>query len=230
MNEARVIASSPPAITGLGNSSGFDMELEDHAGLGHAKLMAARDQLLQLAAQSAAVARAPQRPGRQPAAADRYRSAQGAGAGRIYRRHQQYPLHRLGFDLRQRLRRSRPGEESLRAGRRTVPHAAGRHQQMVCAQQRGRHGAVLGLRQFTLEYGSPRLERYNGNSALEIVGEAANGVSTGTAMAEMEKLVSQLPTGFGLEWTALSYRERCPAAGAGAVRHLAAGCSSAAAL
>lgn len=58
------------------------------------------------------------------------------------------------------------------------------------------------------EYGSPRLERYNGNSALEIVGEAANGVSTGTAMAEMEKLVSQLPTGFGLEWTALSYQER----------------------
>jgi multidrug efflux pump len=50
INEARVIASSPPAITGLGNSSGFDMELEDHAGQGHDKLMAARDQLLQLAA------------------------------------------------------------------------------------------------------------------------------------------------------------------------------------
>ena len=58
------------------------------------------------------------------------------------------------------------------------------------------------------EYGSPRLERYNGSSALEIVGEAANGVSTGTAMAEMEKLVSQLPTGFGPEWTAMSYQER----------------------
>ena len=58
------------------------------------------------------------------------------------------------------------------------------------------------------EYGSPRLERYNGSSALEIVGEAASGVSTGTAMAEMEKLVSQLPTGFGTEWTAMSYQER----------------------
>jgi multidrug efflux pump subunit AcrB len=58
------------------------------------------------------------------------------------------------------------------------------------------------------EYGSPRLERYNGNSALEIVGEAAEGVSSGTAMAEMEKIVSQLPTGFGLEWTAMSYQER----------------------
>ena len=57
INEARVIASSPPAITGLGNSSGFDMELEDHAGLGHAKLMAARDQLLQLAGQNPLLSR-----------------------------------------------------------------------------------------------------------------------------------------------------------------------------
>ncbi len=48
------------------------------------------------------------------------------------------------------------------------------------------------------ETGSPRLERYNGYSALEIVGEAAPGVSTGTAMDIMEKLVQQLPTGFGL--------------------------------
>ena len=82
---------------------------------------------------------------------------------------------------------------------------------MVCTQQRGRHGAVLGLRQLALGYGSPRLERYNGSSALEIVGEAASGVSTGTAMAEMEKLVSQLPTGFGTEWTAMSIRNGCPA-------------------
>ncbi|VTR32596.1 Acriflavine resistance protein B [Serratia fonticola] len=57
---------------------------------------------------------------------------------------------------------------------------------------------------------SPRLERYNGNSTVEIVGEAAPGVSTGTAMDEMEKLVSQLPTGFGLEWTAMSTRNACP--------------------
>src|SRR5690606_31085264 len=58
------------------------------------------------------------------------------------------------------------------------------------------------------ETGSPRLERYNGYSALEIVGEAAPGVSTGTAMDIMEKLVQKLPTGFGLERTAMSYQER----------------------
>jgi multidrug efflux pump len=58
------------------------------------------------------------------------------------------------------------------------------------------------------DYGSPRLERYNGVSATEIQGEAAPGVSTGQAMAEVERLVAQLPAGLGVEWTALSYQER----------------------
>lgn len=55
INEARVIASSPPAISGLGSSAGFDMELEDHAGKGHDALMAARDTLLELAGKKSAV-------------------------------------------------------------------------------------------------------------------------------------------------------------------------------
>ncbi len=57
-------------------------------------------------------------------------------------------------------------------------------------------------------YGSPRLERYNGVPAIEINGEAAPGVSTGEAMAEVERLVAKLPAGLGVEWTALSYQER----------------------
>ncbi|ECI2704925.1 multidrug efflux RND transporter permease subunit, partial [Salmonella enterica] len=67
------------------------------------------------------------------------------------------------------------------------------------------------------ETGSPRLERYNGYSAVEIVGEAAPGVSTGTAMDIMESLVHQLPGGFGLEWTAMSYQERLSGAQAPAL-------------
>jgi len=58
------------------------------------------------------------------------------------------------------------------------------------------------------DYGSPRLERYNGAPAMEINGEAASGVSSGDAMAEVERLVSELPQGIGLEWTGLSYQER----------------------
>src|SRR5690625_2884193 len=58
------------------------------------------------------------------------------------------------------------------------------------------------------DYGSPRLERYDGVSSMEIQGEAAPGVSTGEAMQEMERLVQQLPEGYGIEWTGLSYQER----------------------
>jgi multidrug efflux pump len=57
-------------------------------------------------------------------------------------------------------------------------------------------------------YGPPRLERYNGSPSFEINGEAAPGVSSGTAMAEVEKLVAQLPRGVGIEWTGQSFQER----------------------
>lgn len=65
--------------------------------------------------------------------------------------------------------------------------------------------------------GSPRLERYNGFSALEILGESAPGVSTGTAMDVMEQLVAKLPEGFGLEWTGMSLQERMTGAQAPAL-------------
>jgi multidrug efflux pump len=61
-------------------------------------------------------------------------------------------------------------------------------------------------------YGSPRLERYNGEAAVDINGEAAPGVSSGEAMLEIEKLVKQLPPGYSVDWTGESYQER--AAGA----------------
>jgi multidrug efflux pump len=57
-------------------------------------------------------------------------------------------------------------------------------------------------------YGSPRLERYNGLSSMEILGEAAPGKSTGQAMLAMEELAKELPKGFGFSWTGLSYQER----------------------
>ncbi|MFK2905665.1 multidrug efflux RND transporter permease subunit [Dyella ginsengisoli] len=55
---------------------------------------------------------------------------------------------------------------------------------------------------------SPALARYNGYSAVEIVGNAAQGYSTGQAMGEMEKIVNDdLPKGFGYDWTGQSYQE-----------------------
>jgi Cation/multidrug efflux pump len=58
------------------------------------------------------------------------------------------------------------------------------------------------------QYGSPRLERYNGIPSVEIMGQAAAGISTGEAMAEMEKMAAKLPSGIGYEWTGLSYEEK----------------------
>ncbi|KIP81041.1 multidrug transporter [Stenotrophomonas maltophilia] len=58
------------------------------------------------------------------------------------------------------------------------------------------------------DFGSPRLERYNGVSAMEIQGEPATGVASGDAMNEIERIAKELPPGYEIEWTALSYQER----------------------
>jgi multidrug efflux pump len=209
INEARVIASSPPAITGLGNSSGFDMELEDHAGLGHTKLMAARDQLLQLASANPLLSRV------------RHNGLDDSPQLQIDI--DQRKAQTLGVsidDINNTLSTawgSTYVNDFVDRGRvKKVYVQAAAPFRMLPGDidkwfVRNKAGGMVPFSAFATshwEYGSPRLERYNGSSALEIVGEAAEGVSSGTAMAEMEKIVSQLPTGFGLEWTAMSYQER----------------------
>jgi multidrug efflux pump len=209
INEARVIASSPPAITGLGNSSGFDMELEDHAGLGHAKLMAARDQLLQLAGQNPLLSRVRHNglddsPQLQIDIDQRKAQALGVSIDDINSTLSTAWGSTYVNDFVDRGRVKKVYVQAA-APFRMLPDDINKW------YVRNSTGGMVPFSAFASshwEYGSPRLERYNGSSALEIVGEAANGVSTGTAMAEMEKLVSQLPAGFGLEWTAMSYQER----------------------
>ncbi|CAI0716841.1 multidrug efflux RND transporter permease AcrD [Serratia quinivorans] len=207
--EARVIASSPPAITGLGNSSGFDMELEDHAGLGHDKLMAARNQLLQLAAANPLLSRV-----RHNGLDDSpqlqididQRKAQALGVS----------IDDINNTLSTAWGSTYVNDFVDRGRVKKVYVQAAAPFRMLPGDidkwfVRNNAGGMVPFSAFATshwEYGSPRLERYNGSSALEIVGEAAEGVSSGTAMAEMEKIVSQLPTGFGLEWTAMSYQER----------------------
>ena len=76
---------------------------------------------------------------------------------------------------------------------------------------RGKNGEMVPLSSFaTAEWtmGSPRLERYNGVPAMEILGAPAPGKSSGQAMAAMEELAGQLPDGFGFSWTGLSFQER----------------------
>ena len=207
--EAKVSVSSPPAISGLGGSSGFDMELQDHGGLGHDKLMAARDQLLQMAAQNPALTRVRHNglddsPQLQIDIDQRKAQALGVSLDDINNTLKTAWGSTYVNDFVDRGRVKKVYVQS-EATARMLPEDVNKW------YVRNKNGGMVPFSAFSTtrwEYGSPRLERYNGYSALEIVGEAAPGVSTGTAMNVMEELVKQLPNGFGLEWTGMSYQER----------------------
>ncbi|WP_072930372.1 multidrug efflux RND transporter permease AcrD [Nissabacter archeti] len=209
INEARVIASSPPAISGLGNSAGFDMELQDHAGLGHTALIKARDQLLELAGQQPDLARV------------RHNGLDDSPQLQIdIDQHKAQALGVSVDDINDTLKTawgSTYVNDFVDRGRvkKVYVQSAARYRMLpediYRWYVRNNAGGMVPFSAFATThwtYGSPRLERYNGYAALEIVGEAAAGISTGTAMDTMERLVRQLPTGFGLEWTGMSYQER----------------------
>lgn len=209
IKEARVLANSPPAITGLGNAAGFDMELQDHGGLGHAKLMAARDQLLEMASKNPALTRVRHNglddgPELQVDIDNRKAQALGVSVDTINNTLKTAWGSTYVNDFVDRGRVKKVYVQAA-APFRMLPEDI--NQWYV----RNASGGMVPLSAFTTShwrYGSPNLERYNGASSLEIVGESAPGVSNGTAMDEMEKLVKQLPTGFGFEWTGMSYQER----------------------
>lgn len=207
--EARVSVSSPPAISGLGGSSGFDMELQDHGGLGHDKLMAARDQLLQLASQNPALTRVRHNglddsPQLQIDIDQRKAQALGVSLDDINNTLKTAWGSTYVNDFVDRGRVKKVYVQS-EATARMLPEDVNK---WYVSNSSGGMVPFSAFSTTRWEYGSPRLERYNGYSALEIVGEAAPGVSTGTAMNVMEDLVKQLPNGFGLEWTGMSYQER----------------------
>ena len=209
IKEARVIASSPPAITGMGSSAGFDMQLQDHAGIGHTQLMAMRDRLLALASQDSRLARV------------RHNGLDDSPQLRIDI--DQRKAQALGVsidDINDTLKTgwgSTYVNDFLDRGRvkKVYVQAAAKYRMLPDDINkwyvRNSSGGMVPFSAFaktSWETGSPRLERYNGYASLEIVGEAAPGVSTGTAMNVMEQLVSQLPLGVGLQWTGASLQER----------------------
>ncbi|GHD89558.1 aminoglycoside/multidrug transporter subunit AcrD [Pseudocitrobacter sp. RIT415] len=218
INEARVFASSPPAISGLGSSAGFDMELQDHAGAGHDALMSARDQLLEMAAKNPELTRVRHNglddsPQLQVDIDQRKAQALGVSIDDINDTLQTAWGSSYVNDFMDRGRVKKVYVQSA-AKYRMLP------EDINLWYVRNQSGQMVPFSAFATsrwETGSPRLERYNGYSALEIVGEAAPGVSTGTAMDIMENLVRQLPAGFGLEWTAMSYQERLSGAQAPAL-------------
>jgi len=218
IKEARIFASSPPAISGLGAAAGFDLELQDNAGIGHQGLIEARNQLLSLANANPQLTRV------------RHNGLDDSPQLQIDI--DQHKAQALGVsieDINNTLQTawgSSYVNDFMDRGRvkKVYVQAAAQYRMQPDDLQRwyvrNNEGGMVPFSAFATshwETGSSRLERYNGFSSLEIVGEAAPGVSSGTAMAIMEQLVSQLPTGFGLEWTGISYQERLSGAQAPAL-------------
>lgn len=209
IKDASVFTFFPPPIRELGNSSGLSFQLVDRVGLGHEALMAAKDQLLQLAAASPKLigVRAnglndvPQYKidiNSEKASAlglsltDINRTLQIAWGssyvndfidrGRVKRVYLQsdYPYRMMPEDLEKWYVRNNAGD-------------------MV---------AISAFSTAEWTYGSPKLERFSGNASLNILGQPNAGVSSGEAMDEVENLVKQLPNGFGVEWDGISYEEK----------------------
>ncbi|MCP3161562.1 efflux RND transporter permease subunit [Myxococcus qinghaiensis] len=213
IQDALAFAFPPPAVSELGNSAGFVFYLKDNGGQGHEALTAARNQFLGAAAQNGLLANV--RPNGQDDT-PQFRidvdvakaSALGLATAEINNTLSVAWGGQYIDDFIDRGRVKRVFVQSD-APFRMVPEDFNRW------SVRNLKGEMVPFTAFASSRwgsGSPRLERFNGVSAMEINGEAAPGVSSGVAMAEVERLVSQLPPGFGLEWAGQSYQER--AAGA----------------
>jgi multidrug efflux pump len=209
IKDAMVFAFGPPAIPELGSSAGFVFYLKDNANLGHDALVGASNQFLGAAAQSPLMINVrhngqPDAPQFQLDLDIEKATALGLSVGDINATLQAAWGGQYIDDFIDRGRVKRVFIQAD-ARFRMVP------EDFRLWSVRNNEGEMVPFAAFASshwDYGSPRLERYNGAPAMEINGEAASGVSSGDAMAEVERLVSELPQGIGLEWTGLSYQER----------------------
>ena len=209
IKEAQVFAFNLPAIPSLGTATGFDFYLQDRGGLGHEKLMQARNQLLGMAAQNPNLVRV--RPnGMEDTPQFEVKIdydkalAQGLSISDI--------TNTLGIAwgasyIDDFVDRNRVKKVYLQAD---APFRM-KPEDLNLWYVRNDSDQMVPFSAFAKtdwSFGSPRLERYNGVPAMEIVGEAAPGKSTGEAMAAIEEIVKQLPQGISIEWTGLSLQER----------------------
>lgn len=209
IKEASAFAFNVPAIRELGNSSGFDLYLQDRGNLGHDQLIAARNKLLGMAAKEPSLARV--RPNGmedtpQYNVSMDYEKAMALGLS-VSDINNTLSIAWGSKYVNDFIDRGRVKTVYVQADApfRMQPEDLKLWYVRNSADQMVPFSAFASAK---WTYGSPRLERYNGSSAVEIVGEAAPGYSSGQAMETMAKLVSQLPEGIGFEWTGLSYQEQ----------------------
>ncbi|MGE8065066.1 multidrug efflux RND transporter permease subunit [Pseudomonas sp. NPDC089569] len=207
--DGTITAVMPPPIDGLGNSGGFALRLMDRGGLGREALLAARDQLLTRANGNPVIL---------------YTMMEGLAEA---------PQLRVQID-REKARALGVSFEAINSTLATAFGSAvindftnaGRQQRVVVQAEQGErmtpesvlrlyapnaNGEQVPFSAFLTtqwEEGPVQLVRYNGYPSIRIAGDASPGHSTGQAMAEMERLVSELPPGIGYAWTGLSYQEK----------------------
>jgi len=207
--DAMAFAFFPPPIQELGNASGFDFHLVDRLGQGHEALMNARNQLLGAAAQS------PLLVGVRPNGFDDV---------------PQYQINvdseratALGLslaDINQTLQTAWGSgyvNDFMDAGRIKRVYMQADAEFRMLPQDvnewyvRNNVGEMIPFSEFSSAewtYGAPLLTRFGGVPSMNIQGAQAPGVSSGAAMSEIERIVAELPEGYALEWSGISYEER----------------------
>ena len=209
IKDAQVLAFAPPAVPELGNATGFDLELMDRANQGHEKLLQARDQLLSLTRKDPRLTQVRanglnDEPEYQVNVDWEKASALGLAVGDVNNTLTAAWGSQFVNDFIDRGRVKRVFIQGD-APSRMLP------QDLDAWYVRNAGGQMVPFSAFADAkwiYGSPKLERYNGVPSVEILGSTAQGVSTGTALDAVDKLMKQLPEGFDLQWTGLSFEEK----------------------
>ncbi len=209
IRDAMVFAFPPPSVIELGNATGFDFQLLDRGGLGHEKLMAARNQLLGMASKDARLAKV--RPNGMEDVPEYRVDVDWARAGALG-----VPIISIHNTISGAFG-SAYVNNFIQGGRvkRVFLQADAPYRMLPKDIEklyvRNTTGKMVPFSSFASAHwtsGSPRLERFNGFPSMSIWGEPAPGKSSGEAMKVMEELVSKLPQGISFEWTGLSYQER----------------------
>ncbi len=209
IRDAMVFPIVPPAVIELGNVSGFDFYLQARGGQSHEELLTARNQLLGMAGQSPLIGS--MRPNGLEDAAQysleidwRKAGAMGVTAADV---NQLLAVAWAGRYVNDFLDRGRikkvyvQGEADARRNPEDI-------ERWRVTNASGGMVPFSNFAQGHWTFGPQGLYRYNGVAAMQLQGAPAPGVTTGEAMNEMERLVSQLPPGFDLSWTGLSLEER----------------------
>jgi HAE1 family hydrophobic/amphiphilic exporter-1 len=206
---ALAFAFPPPAVVELGNSGGFDFELLDRGGLGHAKLMEARNQLLGMAMADKRLTKV--RPNGLEDVSQYRVDVDWAKAGALG-----VPITSINNTISEAFG-SAYVNNFIQAGRvkrvfvqadapyRMAPQDI---ENLYVRNTGGKMVPFSALSSSRWAYGSPRLERFNAFSSVNIWGEPAPGRSSGEAMKAMEEMMAKLPQGIGYEWNGISYQER----------------------